>query len=61
MTTPHGRIAVAWKRTADGIDLTVDLCDGVQANLCCGSHCRPLSPGETRVKIRTEMGHDITP
>ena len=51
MTTQHGRIAVAWKRTADGIDLTVDLCDGVQANLCCGSHCRPLSPGETRVSI----------
>ncbi len=51
ITTPHGKIAVEWKRGGDGIFICVNLCDGVNAVLRCAGNTVRLSAGENTFKI----------
>ena len=53
ITTPHGKIAVSWKRTYNGIELTVDVCAGIDATLIVGGRQTVLPEGVSVLLIKS--------
>ena len=51
ITTPHGEIAVDWKRDGDKVAMEINLCDGVRATFSHNGEEKVLSSGRNYFKI----------
>lgn len=51
ITTPRGRISVAWKRTGESVEVEVDADERIDAVFCFGDVKRKILPGKNVIKI----------
>ena len=51
ITTPHGEIAVEWKRDGEDIRVTINLCEGVKASFANNGNVFELSAGKNTFSI----------
>lgn len=51
ITTPHGKIAVSWKRESESTEVEIDLCGGVEAQLIAGGKTLPLKHGKNKFTV----------
>ncbi len=51
ITTPHGEIAVAWKRCEKKFKIFIDLCDGINAVFISDCKKIPLSTGTNKLVL----------
>jgi hypothetical protein len=52
LLTKQGRIKVAYKKTADGVDFTVVIPEGVNAKFAYGEYTKPLIAGENKFSVK---------
>lgn len=51
ITTPHGEIAVEWKREGEKINIIISLCEGIKASFCHNQKTENLAVGENRFSV----------
>ena len=55
ITTPHGEIAVSWKRCGNEIEICIDLCDGINASLVAFNKKMPLTVGKNEFVLNNPV------
>lgn len=51
ITTPHGEIAVEWKRDGEKVEIKINLCDGVKAVFKNNGNTQELVAGENKIRV----------
>lgn len=55
ITTPHGEVAVSWKRCGNKIEICIDLCDGINASLVAFNKKMPLTVGKNEFVLNNPV------
>ena len=55
ITTPHGEVAVSWKRCGNEIEICIDLCDGINASLVAFNKKMPLTVGKNEFVLNNPV------
>ncbi|MBQ8574516.1 MAG: family 78 glycoside hydrolase catalytic domain [Clostridia bacterium] len=51
ITTPHGKIAVEWKRDGEKVEVKINLCDGVKSVFKNNGNTQELVAGENKIRV----------